>query len=197
MPVTVKLNYLRIAPRKVRLVADLIRKKKVEEAQTILNFTIKKATKPILKLLNTAVADAHNNFQLNSENLYISKITVDEGPKYKRWRPRARGSAYEIQKKTSHITLILDEVVFGKKIKKVKKLKKTKKAKKPIVVSKKEKTLKEVKKEEMPKAEKPSKELRSERDSLEQAKFKTRPETEKPKPKTEKGLRKFFRRKSF
>jgi len=197
MPVIVKLNYLRIAPRKVRLVADLIRKKKVEEAQTILNFTIKKATKPILKLLNTAVADARNNFQLNSENLYISKITVDEGPKYKRWRPRARGSAYEIQKKTSHITLILDEVVSGKKIKKVRKSKKAKKVEKPIIVSKKEKTLKEVKKEEMPKAEKPSKESRLERDSAEQVKFKTRPETEKQKPKTEKGLRKFFRRKSF
>jgi large subunit ribosomal protein L22 len=109
MQTTAKLNYLRIAPRKVRLVANLIRKKKVEEAQNILNFTVKKAAKPLLKLLNSAVANARNNLQLDPSNLYISKITIDEGPKYKRWMPRARGRATEIQKKTSHVTLILEE----------------------------------------------------------------------------------------
>ena len=138
MSVVAKLHYLRIAPRKVRLVADLIRGKSVEEAQTILNFTVKKATQPLLKLLNSAIANAKNNFQLEESNLYISRITVDEGPKYKRWRARARGRASEIQKKTSHVNLFLDEIV-----KKPKKIKKGKK-------------LEEVEKiEEVPKIEKP------------------------------------------
>ncbi|PJA84728.1 MAG: 50S ribosomal protein L22, partial [Candidatus Nealsonbacteria bacterium CG_4_9_14_3_um_filter_37_13] len=84
MSVTAKLRYLRIAPRKVRLVADLIREKSVEEAQTILSFTTKKAAKVLLKLLKQAIANAKTNFQLEEKNLYISKILVDEGPKYKR-----------------------------------------------------------------------------------------------------------------
>jgi large subunit ribosomal protein L22 len=109
MLVTVKLRNLRIAPRKTRLVADLVRNKSVEEAQALLNFTAKKATRPLLKLLNSAVANARNNFQLDPANLYISKITVDEGTKFKRWMPRARGQASQIQKKTSHITLVLSE----------------------------------------------------------------------------------------
>lgn len=121
MQVKAKLNYLRIAPRKLRLLADLIRSKKIEEAQAILNFTVKKGSDPILKLLASALANAKNNFQLDPSNLYISKITVDEGPKYKRWMPRARGNAAEIQKKTSHITLVLDELKPGKKVKKEKK----------------------------------------------------------------------------
>jgi len=125
MPVISKLKYLRIAPRKVRLVADLIRRKKVKQAQTILDFTVKGAAEPLSKLLKTAIADAHNNFQLDSSNLYISKITVDEGPKYKRWKARSRGIAAPIQKKTSHITLILSEITSShKKAKKIKKIKK-------------------------------------------------------------------------
>jgi len=109
MLITVKLRNLRIPPRKTRLVADLLRNKPVKEAQAILKFTVKKATQPMLKLLNSAVANAKNNFQLDSANLYISKIIVDEGTKLKRWMPRARGQASEIQKKTSHITLVLSE----------------------------------------------------------------------------------------
>ena len=122
MKTKAKLRYLRIAPRKVRLVVDLIRGKKVEQAQTILKFTNKKASQPLSKLLATAIADAKNNFQLDPSNLVISKITVDEGPKYKRWRPRSRGMVHQIQKKTSHITLVLDEIKPGKKLKKVKKV---------------------------------------------------------------------------
>ncbi len=114
MPVQAQLKYLRIAPRKVRLVTDLIRRKKAEEAQTILGFTTQKAAEPLKKLLNQAIANAKNNFQLDPANLFISKITVDEGPKYKRWRARARGQAYEIQKKTSHVKLVLDEIVKAK-----------------------------------------------------------------------------------
>ena len=110
MIITAKLKYLRIAPRKVRLVADLIRNKMVFQAKTILNFQTKKAAKPLLKLLNSAIVNAKNNFQLEEAQLYISKITIDEGPKLKRWRARARGQAAEIQKKTSHINLVLDEI---------------------------------------------------------------------------------------
>jgi len=127
MPVTAKLRYLRIAPRKVRLVTDLIRGKSVEEAENILNFTTKKATLPLLKLLKSAVANAKNNFQLAKENLYISKILVDEGPKLKRWRPRARGRADEIQKKTSHITITLDVLKEPKIVEKLKKVEKAEK----------------------------------------------------------------------
>lgn len=108
MEVRAKLKYLRIAPRKVRLVADLIRGKKIKEAQMLLDFSPKKATRPLRKLLDSAVANAKNNFRLEEEDLHISKIRVDEGPKLKRWRPRARGRANEIQKKTSHITLVLE-----------------------------------------------------------------------------------------
>lgn len=110
MPVVAKLRYLRIAPRKVRLVADLIRGKKIEEAENILNFTQKRVALPLLKLLKQAIANAKNNFNLDEKNLYISKILVNEGPKLKRILPRARGRADTIQKKTSHITLVLDEI---------------------------------------------------------------------------------------
>ena len=168
MPVTAKLRYLRIAPRKVRLVADLVRGKKAEEAQTILNFAIKKASLPLSKLLKQGIANAKNNFQIDSANLFISKITVDEGPKYKRWQARARGQAYEIQKKTSHITLILDEIV--------KKPKKVKRTRKPKAIEKPKETI-----EKAPKLEKP----------------KFRPEVEMKKPKIERGIKRIFKRKAF
>jgi len=109
MPVTAKLRYLRIAPRKVRLVADLIRGKSVKKAETLLEFQIKRPAAPLLKLLRSAAANAKKNVGLSEEVLRVSKITVDEGPKLKRSRPRARGRAYPIQKKTSHITIVLDE----------------------------------------------------------------------------------------
>ena len=140
MPVTAKLRYLRIAPRKVRLAADLIRGKKISQALTLLQFTTKRAALPLTKLLKQAIANARHNFGLGEDNLYISKITVDEGPKLKRWMPRARGRVSEIQKKTSHVTIILDEIV--KKPTKAKKIKKAKE-------------VKELKKREIPKPEKP------------------------------------------
>ncbi len=172
MAVVAKLRYLRIPSRKVRLVADLIRGKTAEEAQNILNFTIKKATIPMSKLLKEGIANAKNNFRLEESNLFIKTILVDEGPKYKRWRARARGSASEIQKKTSHITLILDEI--KKSPKKVKKTKKTEEIEKVISGS-----VLEVGKE--PKIEK--------------AKFK--PVIETAKPKIEEGKRRIFQRKVF
>lgn len=104
-----ELNYLRIAPRKIRLLADLARNKSVGEAASLLKFSKKKGAEHILKLLNSAVSSARKNFSKESENLYISKLTVDEGPVFKRYSPRARGSASMIRKKTSHITLVLKE----------------------------------------------------------------------------------------
>ena len=117
MTASAKLRYLRIAPRKVRLVVDLIRGKKVTEAQNILRFARKKGADPVLKTLNSAVASAKANKQLDESGLYISKITVDEGPKLKRWLPRARGVASPMQKKVSHITIELDAIKGAKKIK--------------------------------------------------------------------------------
>ncbi|MCK5044857.1 50S ribosomal protein L22 [Candidatus Parcubacteria bacterium] len=109
MLVTAKFRYLHIAPRKVRLVVDSVRGKKVEQAQTILTFMVKRSAAPMLKLLNSAVANAENSFQLDKSNLYIAKITVDEGPKYKRWHAQSRGRAAEILKRTSHVTIVLEE----------------------------------------------------------------------------------------
>ena len=122
MIIKTEANYIRVSPRKARLVADVVRGKRVEEAKDILRFTVKKSAAFFIKLLNSAEANAKNNFEISPETLYISKITVDEGPKYKRWMPRSRGQAFPIQKKTSHITLFLEP--FEGKIKKIKKDKK-------------------------------------------------------------------------
>jgi large subunit ribosomal protein L22 len=110
-----KLSYLRISPRKVRLVADLIRGEKVERAQAVLKYTRKKAVLPIVKLLNQAVANAKDKTKSEDKEFYISQIYVDEGPVLKRVFPRSRGKSDVIQKRTSHITLVLDEVKGGKK----------------------------------------------------------------------------------
>lgn len=109
MEVKAKLNNFRAAPRKARLVADLIRGKTVQQAQAILSFTVNKSARPVLKLLNSAIASAKHDRQLDESNLFISKITVDEGPKLKRWHPMSRGRAYPIEKRTSHIALVLSE----------------------------------------------------------------------------------------
>jgi len=107
--ITAKLRRLRIAPRKVRLVTDLIRGKYVDEAFIQLKFLNKKSAEPVMKLLKSAVSNAWHNFKVSPDYLFISKLIVDEGPKFKRWMPRARGRASEIQKKTSHITIYLEE----------------------------------------------------------------------------------------
>ena len=107
------LRYLRIAPRKVRLVADLLKGKKASEAQTLLQFVNNSAVQSFQKLIQSALSNASHDFQMEAANLYIAKIVVDEGPKLKRFRPRARGRAYPIQKKTSHITVVLEELTPG------------------------------------------------------------------------------------
>ncbi|MBI4692124.1 MAG: 50S ribosomal protein L22 [Candidatus Terrybacteria bacterium] len=108
--ITAKLNYYRTASRKVRLVADLIRGKKIETAMNQLRFSSKKTAPVLIKLLKSAVSNAKNNFKIKDpENLYVKKITVDEGPVLKRHIPRARGMASPIKKRTSHITIVLDK----------------------------------------------------------------------------------------
>lgn len=102
-------RYVRIAPRKARLVTDLIKGKPVEEALTILRFVPKKAARLVDKTLRSAVANAEQNPNIDVDTLYIKRIFVDGGPTMKRWRPRAMGRATKIIKRTSHITVILDE----------------------------------------------------------------------------------------
>jgi large subunit ribosomal protein L22 len=103
---TAKLNYLRIAPRKTRSVADLIRGLSVNEAEAQLMVQRRRPAKAILKLLRSAVSNAKNN-KLNADHLFVKEIRVDGGPMLKRYLPRARGSASPIQKKMSHVTIVL------------------------------------------------------------------------------------------
>ncbi|MBU4351297.1 50S ribosomal protein L22 [Patescibacteria group bacterium] len=121
--VVAKLNDLRIAPRKLRLVADLVRGQDALTAKTKLSFLVKRGARPFLKLLDSALANARNNFQLDEKDLYLAKVLVDEGRKLKRWRPRSRGQAFPIQKKTSHLTIVLEpkKGALGSKLKKIKK----------------------------------------------------------------------------
>ena len=100
---------VRISARKVRLVIDLIRGKNVAEAAAILKFTPRSASPILGKVLKSAVANAENNFDLDREDLYVSKAIVNEGPTLKRFRPRAKGSASPINKRTSHITIVVSE----------------------------------------------------------------------------------------
>lgn len=104
---------VRIAPRKVRLVVDLIRGKQIGEAVAILNHTPKAASIVVEKLLKSAAANAEHNYEMNVENLVVSEVFVDEGPTLKRFRPRAMGRASAINKRTSHITLVVSEKKEG------------------------------------------------------------------------------------
>lgn len=104
---TAKLKSLRMTPRKVRLVVDLIRGRLVQDAMTQLQFSTKHAARPVLKLLQSAVANAANNHQLKKETLRISVAFVDAGTTLHRWMPRAMGRATPIRKRSSHITLVL------------------------------------------------------------------------------------------
>ena len=102
-------KYVRIAPRKVRVVMDLIRGKSVAEAFAILKFTPKVGAEAIEKVLKSAAANAENNFDMNVDNLYVSSCFVDQGPTMKRIHPRSRGQAFKILKRSSHITVAVDE----------------------------------------------------------------------------------------
>ena len=100
-------KYVRISSRKVKVVIDLIRGKSVAEAKAILAFTPKAASEPVLKVLNSAVANAENNLDMSADQLFVA---ANQGPTLKRFRPRAQGRASRIRKRTSHITVILDKV---------------------------------------------------------------------------------------
>ena len=102
-------KYIRISPTKVRLVTELIKGKQVEEAQTILKFTPKRAARIVLKVLNSAIANADQNPNIDVDTLYVQNAFADGGPTLKRWMPRAMGRATRINKRTSHITVILEE----------------------------------------------------------------------------------------
>lgn len=108
MEVKASLRNLRIAPRKVRLVADMVRGKMVAEAKLQLAHNKKRASLPVLKLINSAVANADHNFNIDTATLRIKAIMVDQGPMLKRFMPRAFGRAAEIQKRMSHIRLVLE-----------------------------------------------------------------------------------------
>ena len=103
------LNYVRISPRKVGIVCDLIRGKSVSQATAILMSTPKSASEPMLKLLKSAAANAENNHQMDPEKLYVSETYANPGPIIKRIMPRAQGRAYRINKRTSHITIVVKE----------------------------------------------------------------------------------------
>jgi len=114
-----KLNYLRIAPRKVRLVADLVRGMDANKAVAVLNNVRKRGADPMAKLVKSAIANAKNNLEMDENKLYIAELRVDEGPTLKRWRPRAFGRAYGINKRTSHIKIILKEHVTQSRSKRI------------------------------------------------------------------------------
>ncbi|MGN0550503.1 MAG: 50S ribosomal protein L22 [Acutalibacteraceae bacterium] len=109
MEARAQLNYLRISPRKVSVVLDLIRNKPCDLSMAILKHTPKAACEPLQKLLKSAMANAENNHNMDVSKLYIAECSVSQGPTLKRIRPRAQGRAFRIDKKTSHITLVLKE----------------------------------------------------------------------------------------
>lgn len=135
MEIKAKLNYLHIAPRKVRLVTDFIKGMEVKQAENHLKFTPKRVSNFLLKLLQSAEANAQNNFKLDKDVLYIKEITVNEGTPFKRSRPVSRGRAFPIMKRTSNINLVLG-VKEGAKIEKKPSEVKVEEVKKEAVIKK-------------------------------------------------------------
>ena len=103
------LRHLRIAPRKVQIVLDLIRNQPADKAMAILKHTPKSASEPLQKLLNSAMANAENNHNMDKNSLYVAECFVCPGPTLKRIRPRAQGRAFHVLKRTSHVTMVLKE----------------------------------------------------------------------------------------
>ena len=102
-------KYVRISHRKMKFVCDMIRGKDLEEALMILKFSPQKGAGELYKVVNSAAANAENNFSLDRDKLYVSAVKTDQGPTLKRWRARAKGAAYKILKRTSHINVTLTE----------------------------------------------------------------------------------------
>lgn len=111
MEIKASLNDLRMSPRKVRLVIDLIRKMPVDAALAQLKFTNKKATEPIAKMIESAIANGVNTYGLDRSNLFIKEIRSDEGTTLKRWMPKAHGRATVIRKRGAHVKVVLGEIV--------------------------------------------------------------------------------------
>ncbi len=109
MKVKAQAKYIRQSPYKVRLVLDLVRGLPVTEAEDLLRLTSRGATEPVAKVLHSAVANAEHNFALDPDDLVIAEAFADEGPTLKRFRPRARGRATRIRKRTSHITIVVSD----------------------------------------------------------------------------------------
>ncbi len=165
------LRYEKITPRKMRLVADLIRGLPVSEAEAQLYLSPRKASEPLLKLLRSAIANAENNFKLNRNKLFVKSIQVNQGPRFKRYMMRARGAVSPIHKIMSHVVIVLaerDEAVKKKFVLPERKLKPAKQGKK-------------------------SKPAEKEKEKTEK-----KPELDAPAPKPTKGVfKKIFRRKSI
>lgn len=102
-------KYVRISPLKVNFICREIKGKQVDEALSILKFTPKRGAKVLEKVLNSAVANAENNLNLDRDNLFVSEAFANDGPHMKRWRPKARGMAYPILKRSSHIGVVVKE----------------------------------------------------------------------------------------
>ena len=134
MEITAKARFLRMSPRKVRLVVNVIRGKNADDALSCLDFLNKLAAIPVKKVLLSAIANAHHNLNIEKSNLKIKSITVDEGPKFKRYMPKAHGRATVIRKRTSHINLVLEEIVESPK--KAEKIKTAKKIVEPSKIEK-------------------------------------------------------------
>lgn len=109
MEATATAKHIRISPRKVQIVLDLIRNQPADKAMAILQYTPKAGCEPVMKLLKSAMANAENNYDLDPSSLYVSKCQVGPGPILKRIRPRAQGRAFRINKRSSHISLTLAE----------------------------------------------------------------------------------------
>jgi len=108
MEARAQVRFARHTPRKARRVVDLIRGLPASEAQAVLKFAPQAASKTVYKVLQSAIANAEHNFKLDRDTLWVSRAWVDEGPTLKRFRPRAQGRAYRINKRTSHITVIVE-----------------------------------------------------------------------------------------
>ncbi len=183
MEVKASLNNIRIASRKVRLVTNLVKGMPATAAQAQLAFLVKKPAPMILKLLNSACANAKNNFSIEKDNLFVKKITVDEGPTLKRWMPRAQGRATPIMKRTCSVNLVLEELVPGKG--------KAKKVEKPEVVKPEEVLPEAEQKKEKPK-EKPSIKAKGEKKAFNDGQNNRKPASRQ----SAKGIKKIFQRKS-
>jgi large subunit ribosomal protein L22 len=109
MEVIAKARYIRMSPKKVRLVADMVRGMDVDKAEAQLKFVKKAASRPVLKVIQSARANAEHNFKMSPETLFVKTIMVDGGPVLHRWIPRAFGRATPLRKRSSHITVVLDE----------------------------------------------------------------------------------------